>query len=182
MTLLTRFGYCNVHAFDISHEKVRQCHARGFAFVRAFDALKLESLPGPAEFDAIFLLDALEHIPKHSVPSVLEQARHRLRAGGALVIQTPNMGSLLAGWMRYGDWTHEFGLTESSALDLLRSAGFDHPSVEIRPALNATTILGGLREWYLSLLHGIVFLSGGAQRPRIASKNLLIRAVRGPQG
>lgn len=56
--------------------------------------------------------------------------------------------------------------------------GFRNEDIEIRPAWNATTLLGYLREVYLRLLHNLVFLAEDRSRPRIPTKNLLIRAVR----
>lgn len=88
------------------------------------------------------------------------------------------MGSIAGLYNRYYDLSHEFGLTEKTAVDLLLVAGFEPQHLEIRPAWNATTPLGYAREAYLRLLHRLVFLTEGNGRPRIPTKNLLIRAMK----
>lgn len=170
-------GYVNLEAFDLSPECVAECHRVGLAFVTQFDLLELEAWPG-RDYAAIFLMDVVEHLPKERAAEVLESARKKLAPGGYLVIQTPNLGSLMGAYHRYDDLTHEFGLTEKSVRDLLVLAGFERDRVEVRPAWNAATPLGRLREGYLWLLHRLVFLAEDASRPRIPTKNLLVRAFR----
>jgi hypothetical protein len=77
-------------------------------------------------------------------------------------------------YSRYFDLSHEFGLTEKSAMDLLTVAGFEPQHIQIRPAWKATTLPGYAREVYQRLLHYMVFLSEGARRPRIPTGDLLI--------
>lgn len=170
-------GYTNLEGFDLSPECVAVCHRLGLGFVKRFDLLELERWPGE-DYHAIFLLDVVEHLPKEKAAGVLEVARTKLAPGGYLVIQTPNLGSLLGPYHRYYDLTHEFGLTEKSVRDLLALAGFERDRVEVRPAWNAATQLGRAREVYLRVLHFLVFLAEDASRPRIPTKNLLVRAPR----
>jgi hypothetical protein len=70
----------------------------------------------------------------------------------------------------------EFSVTEKSACHLLAIAGFVTDKIELKPSWNASTPSGYLREAYLRLLHPIVFLAEGAGRPKIPTKNILIRA------
>jgi 2-polyprenyl-3-methyl-5-hydroxy-6-metoxy-1,4-benzoquinol methylase len=178
LAFLKNHGYRNLFGFDISAENVALCQELGFSSVSQFDALKLGSFPGPQHFDVIFAMDLLEHLAKHSAAGFLEQIRERLRPNGYMVLQTPNMGSILGLYHRFSDLSHEFCLTEKSAVDLLMIAGFAFDRIEIRPAWNATTTLGYLREIYLKLIHWMIFVAEGAGRPRIPTKNLLIRARR----
>ncbi len=104
------------------------------------------------------------------------QIKNKLNPGGYVVIQTPNMGSVLGCLYRYNDLSHEFGLTEKSALSLLKVAGFSADQIEIKPAWNASKVSGYLREIFLRLLHKLIFLTDGAGYPKIPTKNLLIRA------
>lgn len=170
-------GYRNLERFDLSPECVAECHRLGLGFVRRFDLLELARWPGEA-YDVIFLLDIVEHLPKDRAAGVLEAARLKLAPGGSLVIQTPNLGSIMGAYHRYYDLTHEFGLTEKSVRDLLALAGFERDRVEVRPAWNAATALGRLRELWLGVLHRLIFLAEDASRPRIPTKNLLVRAPR----
>lgn len=177
LCFLREMGYKNLRGCDISPENVAICHRLGLMFVQQFDALRLTQMPGLGEYGAIFALDMLEHLPKQRAASFLEQTRELLLPGGFLVIQTPNMGSLVGSSLRYGDLSHEFGLSEHSARTLLRMAGFPPERIEIRPAWSATTVAGHLREAYLQLLHWVISVTEGAGRPRIPTRNLLIRGA-----
>ena len=85
------------------------------------------------------------------------------------------MGSLFGVFHRYNDLTHEFCLTENTMIDLLLASGFDLDRIEIHPAWNATTFLGRLREIYLRFIFFLVSKAEDSNRPRIATKNLLVR-------
>ena len=176
LAFLRERGYTNLAGFDLSPENVAICHALGLDFVELGDALCLAERYLPGSFAVIFVMDVLEHLPKQRAAGFLEQARRCLQPGGAVIIQTPNMGSVFGVYHRYNDLSHEFCLTEKTARDLLMIAGFRNEDIEIRPAWNATTPLGYAREFYLRLLNNFVFIAEGASRPRIPTKNLLIRA------
>lgn len=175
--LLRARGYRTLAAFDLSPENVSLCHAAGLGFVARHDATALDDFSPGARYRLVFLIDLIEHLPKEDAVPLLRAARARLEPGGAVIVRTPNMGSLLGPLERYGDLTHEWGLTERSAVDLMRAAGFATEDVEIAPAWGAATGLGRLRELYLRALHRIVFSSAGRARPRICTPNLLIKAV-----
>lgn len=169
-------GYHRLAGFDLSAENVALCRRAGLDFVFQADALRLDSEPGLGRYGAIFALDLIEHLPKQSAATFLETLRGRLLPGGCLVLQTPNLGSHL-GWLHFhGDLSHEFGLTEHSARALLAAAGFEAGRIEIRPGWNATTPLGYLREIYLRAVHRLLWAAEGANRPRIPTRNLLVRA------
>jgi len=171
-------GYTNLSGFDLSPENVAICQQRGLVFVGQYNALCLSEFQPSDEVDTIFCLDLIEHLEKEDAVPFLRQAYSRLKKGGALVLQTPNMGSVVGLFHRYNDLTHEFALTEDSLLSLLLTAGFTPGGITIRPAWNATTMLGYLREAYLRILHLAVYLSEGSSRPRVPTKNLLARAVK----
>jgi len=176
LCLLRHMGYRNLAGCDISPENVAICRQLGLAFVERFDALRLAERSELGKFGAIFALDMLEHLPKERAAGFVEQLRNLLLPGGYVVIQAPNMANLLASLHRYCDLSHEFGLTEKTAVALMRIAGFSADRIEVRAAWNATTPAGYLREAYLWLLHQLVWISEGAGRPRIPTMNLQIRA------
>ncbi len=176
LAFLRERGYANLAGFDISPENVAICHQIGLHFVEQADALRLGERYPDERFDVIFALDLLEHLPKGRAASFLADARRCLHPGGFLIIQTPNMGCVFGYYCRFNDLSHEFGLTEKSARDLMMVAGFQDQDVEIRPSWNATTLLGFTREYYLRLIHRLIFLAEDSSRPRIPTKNLLIRA------
>lgn len=175
LCFLKALGYQKLDGFDISPENVGICHRLGLSFVRQADALEMLHAPIAERYGTIFALDILEHLPKQGAAALLDNVRQSLAPGGAVIIQTPNMGSLHGLHIRYSDLSHEFSLTERSAATLLMTAGFDARRIEVRPAWGATTLLGRLREQYLRLVHQAVFLGAGEGRPRIPTKNLLIR-------
>jgi len=178
LAFLRERGYFRLWGMDSSAEQVDRCLARGMDFVRCHDALSIASLPGPeGGWDAVFCLDLLEHLPPDRTVDFLEQARRRLRTGGYLVVRTPNMAYLAAGWVLYGDPTHRIGYTELSLRAVLEAAGYER--VEIRPHWYAVTMAGRIREAYLFCLHKLVYLIEGRFAPRVPTKNILARAFRG---
>ncbi|MBW4596874.1 MAG: class I SAM-dependent methyltransferase [Brasilonema angustatum HA4187-MV1] len=176
IAFLKEKGYTNLSGFDISPQNVAICHRLGFKFVQQLDVLQLKQDPRAERYDVIFAIDILEHLPKQAAAQFLEQIRKQLKPGGYVVVQTPNMGSVFGCLYRYADLSHEFGLTEHSAVSLLTIAGFAAEKVEIKPSWNASTFLGYLREAYLRVLHQVIFLAEGAGCPKIPTKNLLMRA------
>jgi len=175
LCFLRERGYTNLSGCDVSPENVAICHSMGLTSVRQWNALELEAMPGFRSYDAIFAMDMIEHLPKEQTAQFLETLRRRLLPGGSVVVQTLNLGSLCGCFQRYSDLSHKFGLTERSGLHLMEVAGFDRARVELRPVWNATTPLGYLREIYARFIHEMVFLGEGPARPKVASKNLLIR-------
>lgn len=174
---LRELGYTNLAGCDLSPENVAICHQLGLSFVREFDALRVAEMPGIGKYGTIFLMDILEHLPKQRAAAFLEQVRSLLLPEGCLILEAPNMGNLLAGLHLYYDLSHEWGLTEKTAVSLLMLAGFDPGNVEIRAAWTATTWLGYAREFYLQLIHRLVWLSEQSGRPTISTQNLLVRAA-----
>lgn len=171
-------GYTDLSGFDLSPENTKICHQKGLTFVSQHNALSLSDYPGRKVYSAIFCLDLLEHLPKERALGFLCQVYSKLDKCGYVVFQVPNMGSVLGIFHRYNDLSHEYGMTENSVVTLLMSAGFKQERIEVRPSWNATTWLGHLRELYLRGLHAAVWMAEGKTRPRIPTKNLLIRAFR----
>lgn len=178
LTFLRKAGYTNLYGIDLSDENVALCRQAGLGFVSKTNALALADFEAGAEFDCIFALDILEHLPKARAVEFMESLYARLAPGGTLVIRTPNMGCLFGLFHRYNDPTHEFGVTENTLKDILALAGFSREGIEMRAEWNATTLLGRGRELYLRLLHRLIYLAEDSARPRIATKNLLARATR----
>jgi 2-polyprenyl-3-methyl-5-hydroxy-6-metoxy-1,4-benzoquinol methylase len=168
-------GYRNLSGFDLSIENVNIAHQLSLGFVKQFNALDIVHFLPEKSFDVIFLMDLIEHIPKESAVDFLSNILTRLEPGGEMIIQTPNMGSIYGNYHRYNDLTHEFGLTEKSAMNLILACGININDINIHPAWNATTLLGYGREIYLRVIHWLCALGEGATRPKIPTKNLLIR-------
>jgi 2-polyprenyl-3-methyl-5-hydroxy-6-metoxy-1,4-benzoquinol methylase len=108
---------------DVSEEAVRE--AAAFATAARADAADLPFQAG--EFDALLLLDVLEHTdsPRH----VLQEARRVTRDGGVLIVSTPNAGSPLRivlgkRWHGLADETHVYFFTRFTLEQLLRASGW----------------------------------------------------------
>jgi 2-polyprenyl-3-methyl-5-hydroxy-6-metoxy-1,4-benzoquinol methylase len=178
LAFLKEEGYTDLSGYDLSPENVAICHRLGLPFVEQADALEKLSGAASARFGLITAIDLIEHIPKAQAAGFIESVRALLRPGGSLILQTPNAGCIYASHNRFYDLSHEFAVTEKSAVDLMMLGGFAADEVEVRPHWNATTPLGRVREWYVSLLHRMIFVGEGSRRPRIPTSNLLIRGTR----
>lgn len=98
---------------------------------RALPQVEIECTDGlqylrdrPGYFAAIFCTDVLEHIPgKDLLLQWVETARDALRPGGFFYCRMPNAASLVGGYARYRDLTHEHAFTSTAILQLLEAAG-----------------------------------------------------------
>jgi 2-polyprenyl-3-methyl-5-hydroxy-6-metoxy-1,4-benzoquinol methylase len=173
---LQSLGYNNLAGFDLSELNVAICHKLRLPFVRQFDALDVEKYTG-TKYDLIFALDLIEHFPHDTVPIFLRSIKKILNKNGMILIQTPNMGSLYGVYHRYNDFSHRSGFTENSVISLLMFSGFENNEIQVFPAWNATTILGYMREKYLSLLHLLFYLGEDRTRPIVPTKNIIVKAI-----
>ncbi len=105
-------------------------------------------------FDLIHGKDVAEHMTKDEFIAFLKQAHAALRPGGRLWLLTFNAQAPLAAATRYGDFTHELGLTPRSAAQCLRACGFDR--VAVRGVHYCTRSPGGqARRLLSSFVHRI---------------------------
>ena len=79
-------------------------------------------------FDVVTMYDVLEHIP--DLHRILAQIRRILKPGGLLVVQSPNIGSLMAGlakstWSWLSPPDHLYHFTPGSLCILLENAGYN---------------------------------------------------------
>lgn len=80
-------------------------------------------------FDLLHAKDVIEHLQRDELFAFLDACRVALKPGGQLWLLTFNAQSPLANATRYGDLTHEIGLTPTSMRQLLAAAGFAIGSV-----------------------------------------------------
>ena len=85
-----------------------------------------------AEYQLIHAKDIIEHFTKDEFIRFLMAAKGALKPGGELWLLTFNAQSPLSAAIRYGDFTHELGLTPASLAQCLRACGFAHLSVQGR--------------------------------------------------
>jgi SAM-dependent methyltransferase len=115
-------GFTNIKGVDLSPEQISLAR-QVIDDVTLQDATAyLKDHPGP--FDLITGLDIIEHFTKDEALDFLAAIQVALRPNGRVVLQTPNLGGFMGPSMRFGDFTHEIGLTPGSLENLLRIAGF----------------------------------------------------------
>jgi 2-polyprenyl-3-methyl-5-hydroxy-6-metoxy-1,4-benzoquinol methylase len=106
-------GYQNVLGIDLSEEQLAQARAAGITNVLHADLL--EHLGAAAgRYDFIIASHVLEHFPKAQVVDCLRSMGRSLRAGGRMLVLTPNAGSPLGLPYSLGDFTHEVYFTAMS--------------------------------------------------------------------
>lgn len=133
-------------ALDLSRESLERIE-RSFAGRPGFEGTHhVSSLPtglGAASFELAFLLETVEHLSDGELEATLGELARLLRAGGALVITTPNEEKLQARMVMCPDCGCEFhrvqhvrSVSAAWLAERLRAHGLDvHASVE--------TALGG---------------------------------------
>jgi SAM-dependent methyltransferase len=116
-------GYTDVFGVDVSAEQVSLARQVTPNVCRE-NVLQFLS-ESPARFDLITGIDLIEHLTKEEIPEFLDLCYKALRPEGRLVLQTPNSGTPRGVCLRYGDFTHEVGLSCEALCFLLRTCGFD---------------------------------------------------------
>lgn len=108
-----------------------------------------------ATFDLIHGKDVAEHMSKDEFISFLQLAHQALKPGGQLWLMTFNAQAPLSSATRYGDFTHEIGLTPRSLAQCLRACGFR--DITVRGVHYCSSSLSGRLRWILS--RPILFVS-----------------------
>lgn len=86
---LARMGFA-VSGIDLAEENIAaaKTHAEAQGLAIDYAARAIEEVPEDASFDAITLLEVVEHVP--DVPAMVREAALRLRPGGILIASTLN--------------------------------------------------------------------------------------------
>ncbi len=120
---LRDLGFKNAVGVDIDKSQVDACVKRNLNVELTTDLTKhLEQYPH--QFDAILMIDVLEHIPVPAQIDVLRSIQNTLRPGGRLITQVPNANSIISARWRNIDLTHTSTFTEYSLKFALLSANF----------------------------------------------------------
>jgi 2-polyprenyl-3-methyl-5-hydroxy-6-metoxy-1,4-benzoquinol methylase len=115
-------GYSNLCGVDLCHEDLNELKKTGIA---SFHEDGLGFLAArTTSFDLIHGKDIIEHLTKDEALSFCASAYQALRMEGELWLSTFNAQAPLSNSIRWGDFTHELGLTPSSAHQMLNAAGF----------------------------------------------------------
>ncbi len=177
---LNKRGYVNFTGIDMSRQQVDFCKknvSEKVILADVFDYLKEKR----DAFDLICLNDVLEHIPKEKVIPLLSLLRAGLKAGGKLILKTPNMGNFFSVFLRYKDFTHEFGFTERSLRQVLWLAGFRDITVFGPEAPCAKNLKGRLQCVFKRLIYFVLyklFWYQGYVAPEIMTPLLVASAIK----
>lgn len=110
-----------------------------------------------AAFDLLHAKDIIEHFTKDEFIRFLSAAKNALKPGGELWMLTFNAQSPMSSATRYGDFTHEIGLTPASMAQCLRACGF--MIVSVRGVHYCSASVGGrLRHLLGRLFFGVARL------------------------
>jgi predicted TPR repeat methyltransferase len=123
-------GYTGARGIDRSPEMVEAAHGLGIQGVARADIGSF--LAGSSgEYGFISAFDVIEHFHKHEIVDLLCLARGALRAGGTMMIWTPNAMSKYGQRCRWADFTHEYIFDATSIRQVLTASGFGR--VEVLP-------------------------------------------------
>jgi SAM-dependent methyltransferase len=114
-------GYVDCCGVDISEEQILTAK-RVFDLDNVTVGSALEWLEKCAAFDAILILDVLEHFDRGESVRLVSLAFQRLRPGGVLIVRVPNASCPMAAYF-YGDITHFRAYNPESLRQTMRMAG-----------------------------------------------------------
>ncbi|HEX8363234.1 MAG TPA: methyltransferase domain-containing protein [Longimicrobium sp.] len=169
-------GFERLHGVDLSEVAVSHCHAAGLRDVEQVRDLTGYLAAHPGEFDVISLNDVIEHFTQDEMLPTLNALRQALKPGGMVLVKTLNMGNIGGLYMRYNDFTHRLGFTETSMRQVLVAAGFTGIEVvEYRVPTRSIRgkIWGVVGGAWRDLFGALLLLDVGVDRPRVRSKTLL---------
>jgi 2-polyprenyl-3-methyl-5-hydroxy-6-metoxy-1,4-benzoquinol methylase len=154
---LKQKGYHHLTGIDGSPSDLALAKSwlEGVALMQGDAVSHLQSIQ--AQYDVIHAKDVIEHLTKDELVAFLQASRQALKPGGSVLLQTFNAQAPLAATTRYGDFTHEIGLTPQSLAQCLRACGFKNTRVcGVHFCSNS---LGGRMRKLLSLpIHGMARL------------------------
>lgn len=118
------------YGIDTNPACVAVCRAKGLPVVHTPAAQHLRALPS-GSLDMVTAFHVIEHVEIDDLLELLEAARHALRPGGCLLVETPNPTNLVMGACDfYNDPTHRSPLPPALTEYLVAAAGFE--AVEVR--------------------------------------------------
>lgn len=147
-------GYVDVTGVDVSVEDLAIAGDRGGGTFVRDDALRFLAGLAAASVDLIHLKDVAEHWTRDELLRAFANAHRALRTDGELWVLTFNAQSPLSSATRYGDLTHELGLTPSSFVQALRAGGFERISISGYHC-SARSLRGASRRLLGALVFGI---------------------------
>ena len=171
-------GYVNISGYDISEEQVKIAHKLG---IKNIHCMSIEDYFAKGDkVDVLMGLDIIEHFTKDELIDFLTQAKACLNPGGKIILRTPNMDAPQTSVYAFGDISHETLLNKSSALQVMRSIGFNN--IDVRGGLirNQNPVLEVIRKigwWKYTMFKKIIlFCTARTWHNVVFEPNLLIVA------
>lgn len=127
LSALKSLGYSNFLGVDASKEAIDLLRSTDLSeHVVEFDVVHFleKAVKEGSKWDAILLIDILEHFTKDKLVRILDLLMLILKPAGRLIIKVPNVQSPLGGTTVFGDFTHETYFTPTSLSQLLSACGF----------------------------------------------------------
>lgn len=169
-------GYINSFGIDVSQEQINYARDNLFLInVEYTDAISyLEKIK--CSYDAILLLDVIEHIDLDDSIKLLKLIHHSLSNEGILIIQVPNAISPLS-IHRYWDITHQRAYTVHSIEQCLRLCGFSTiKHFALPPFIHGVRSFFSTFMWHCffkPLLSFYMFVANGNSMGGIYTSNML---------
>lgn len=168
-------GFTAIEGVDLGPAQVKQCQSLGFEARQTSDsAVFLKERP--AQFDLITMHHIIEHVDTSVGLNLLRAAHNALKPGGRIIVQTPNMNAVSAGYLRHIEMTHVTGYTDSSLAETLIMAGFQNVQVfgsKTPFSLAPRRLLWlGMQSASRLLWRTMLFAELGSDTPRVLTKNI----------
>jgi 2-polyprenyl-3-methyl-5-hydroxy-6-metoxy-1,4-benzoquinol methylase len=168
LNFLKQNGCTNIFGIDISKEQVEICRKYVTDKVVQSDVFDY-LITNSKKYDIIIMFDLLEHIQKNRITELLKLVYNSLSPNGIVIIRTPNMGSIIAPYGRYLDFTHDTGFTSESLQQVLSESEFT--GIDF-----FNSAIGRKRIYLLKLIHKILSSMYRTRYSEIVTANILATA------
>ena len=168
-------GHDNVVGVDLNDHLVAVARANVSAEFVVDDVVHYVATCGRT-FDAIFLLNILEHIEPEKVIGFLTDVRSALNDNGFALVRAPNVACLMGAGHFHDDFTHKTALTENSLRQVAAAAGFDR--VELCNQFRMQNFTGKRKACVSWCIHRLVNAVRGGKKYKVYYRNLYARLMR----
>lgn len=178
LRLLRDKCFSNVEAFEVCPSLASAATAEGFSIHEGECAAKFLS-KATKQWQAIILIDVLEHLDLATAIELLKHAMNRLSEGGRLIVQVPNASGIYGANTFAGDPTHKLFLNENGLAKLFHAAGWqDFIIGGVRLPNTAIDTVRTILRPLVFLPHKIAMRAVGASPVKILASNLFAVASR----
>ena len=172
---LHREGYAQATGVDMDAGMTAMARSLGVSNVQTADASTFLQAH-PSEFQRIFALDVIEHVPTDETADLMLAIHGALQPGGAFIMQSPNADGPFGSRYRYEDLTHTTAFTGTSARQLLTAAGFERvEALPVEPLAHGVKSLGRRILWKAikQVLRLYLLAETGSAQGYLLTQNLL---------